>query len=1135
MGSWMEEQLFFGGEPPGFTGRLPEMPVHLKVVQWGGNQFTGPIPEQWAELTDLISIDISRNQITVPPLPWGHVSNDKTLPRIRDESQPLPAGLFKAPPVWEKFSSLNVANNPIGWHQSFFFNTVARYPTLRSVDASNTGMFGMAGDFHDQLIWDENMEIVNGGGGYLTSLEDLTLNDNDLLGFFMFGDSSSCRVELCATASTVAAPLLRSSFLPSLRSVQLLNNHRLTHVSPSLFSFAVVDLRGTVAAGPVTPSRETCESYLLQPVASNHEGNREAMPACLFRQKDFLSHPTDANALCAGVTSLDPVSGNQQFLTLDSNIFNEEVLCKCAAGYEYPPAGSGECVACPVDTYRSEDVGPKCVVCPPFSITNGQEGQVSVAGCLCTAGYAKIGDVCEPCPSNTFSEQIGISSFGSCISCKDGKVTAGAGAGMAAACLCPTGTFTDGDACRPCPKGQYCDEIGMTQGKSCENGHSTLQVGSKSHLQCVCEPQSIDDSGRVIPGFYDEGFLQALQSSAEGNSTDVAFAIRANSGQCRECPGGMICHGGLELLKRVDQYPVEYFAQMGESSTDDLGMTLWSICKTDPELIDGSNVNQLCLRRFCSDETRVADPRCKPTFPELAVGHWSDPESPLDVYKCQALITTSADSFLSCPGGRPGTCAGGRTGLACGSCDDGMYMDVDGLCNECVGGSSVPTILVVICILLGFPCLYYLINGKITSETSTMMATGISMGSLLTLTQHFSVIGQLLTNWDEPMKSIWALLAVFMFDPRFLNSGCVFGDTTTFVGRILLPTFLLGWLAMFALATQMGGKAGVVKESLVMVWPKVRNTMGQMFQAFYIAIAMSCILALQCYSNPNGTSSLAQHPYILCGSGDHTPFLAFSIIGMVVYLFGFGAFYITACIVIPGRSQRGLVAIQAYRFIFFRFRPEYWYWGSVFLFRNLLLTLASVLNPGNPYTGIIYLGLVAIAFLIAQCVCWPWRSNLLNTLDTVILASMVAIVFSTLPFVEVTDVQALENTQDALLGIMVAVFVIAVMTVVGSILGNLACKVREVRDPEGHLQRKEATMKALSKAWGDLMNCYRLDASRQLQFLTNLGSFDQASVLKLAGVVDLELSRSEKGSKRSSRRVAMNPQAAPVEPFVANK
>ena len=78
-----------------------------------------------------------------------------------------------------------------------------RYLTWRSVNAPNTGMFGMAGDFHDLLIWDENMELVNSGGGFGTSLEDLILNDNDVLGLFMFGSSLSCRSKLCQTASTL--------------------------------------------------------------------------------------------------------------------------------------------------------------------------------------------------------------------------------------------------------------------------------------------------------------------------------------------------------------------------------------------------------------------------------------------------------------------------------------------------------------------------------------------------------------------------------------------------------------------------------------------------------------------------------------------------------------------------------------------------------------------------------------------------------------------------------------------------------------------------------------------------------------------------------------------------------------------
>jgi len=682
-----DDQLFFGGEKPGFSGPLPEMPPQTSIIRWSGNQFTGAMPEQWGSLPNIVSIDISDNRITVPPLPWGHQAWDKTLPRILTVGQMMPPGLFKQPPTWDKFASLNVAHNPIGWHWSFFFSTIARYPTLRSVDASNTSMFGMAGDLFDYLVWDETMQVINQGGGWLTGLETMILNDNDLTGFLMFSNSPACRNVLCPAAAFVCTPLLANVYLPSLREAELRNNPRLTHVAPFAYGFPELDVRGTAAKAAVAATREECEAYVQVPVAMTHEGKFEPLPTCLFRQTDFLGHPTDENAVCAGVNSLDMVTGKTKFLKLDPTTFNEEALCKCRPGFEYSNAAPPrQCQACPMDTFRNDDVGPSCVQCPAFSTTMGQAGQTSQAACLCQKGYAMLGGVCEPCPVNTFSALVGISSLGSCVECTGGKVTEGEGSSDPSSCVCPTGTYTDGDACRPCPKGTYCDEIGMPAGKPCDDGYSTLQAGSKSELQCVCEGQSVDESGTVQLGYFDEGFLQALQGKEEANSTDVAFAVRLAGGQCRPCPGGMVCHGGLELLQRVDRYPVEYYPSMGESSSDELGMTVWSICKTDPELVDGNVVNQNCLRRFCEDESRVADPRCIPTFPELALGHWADPDFPFDVYKCQALVSATSDSFVSCPGGRPGTCSGGRTGLACGRCEDGSTMDVDGTCKSCEGG-----------------------------------------------------------------------------------------------------------------------------------------------------------------------------------------------------------------------------------------------------------------------------------------------------------------------------------------------------------------------------------------------------------------------------------------------------------------
>jgi len=317
-----------------------------------------------------------------------------------------------------------------------------------------------------------------------------------------------------------------------------------------------------------------------------------------------------------------------------------------------------------------------------------------------------------------------------------------------------------------------------------------------------------------------------------------------------------------------------------------------------------------------------------------------------------------------------------------------------------------------------------------------------------------------------------------------------------------------------------------------MIWPKVQNTLGQVFQAFYIAIAMSCILAFQCYSSPNGTQSLAQHPYVLCGSGDHTPFVVFGIVGISLYLVGFGVFYIWACTFLPQQSQQGmgLISVQAYRFIFYRFRPEYYFWGSVFLFRNLLLTLASVLDPANPYTGVVYLGLVAVCFLIAQCVCWPWRTTMLNALDTTILATMVVVVFCSVPFIEVRDKVAVDNTKENLVTLMVVVFCGASMTVVGAIVGNIVLKVKELKNPVAHQKAIAKENRELLAAWSELMRCSAIERPKQDEFVRNLGAFDRAMVHKMAGIIHQELSRSASTSKRSSRRIAMQKlQVAPAE------
>jgi len=1111
------DDLRFGGHQPGFTGPFPEMPAQTRIVNWANNRFTGHIPVQWGDLPNITDIDISNNNVTVPPLPWAWQSQDKTVPSI----QPALDDVWKfylEPPVWDKFVSFKANDNPVGWHQNFFWQIIGRYPSLRRVEVRNTSMFGMAGEMFDHVIWTARYELVQGGSGEMDSMEVIDLSENNLLGIFAFGNEGKerCRYEICPTVLTYGRAEFRGAFFPSLRQLDVSNNPNLKVAGLVTYDIQDLNIKGTQLKAPVAENQQACDEYLQTPVMVNHQGIMEPVPVCLIRQSDYFTHISDTNAECAQVTPRT-AAGRVNSMQFVPSAFNETFLCQCKAGYEY--GADGLCQMCPVGTFRVEGAVDGCVACPQGSNTFGP-GSKYLDACRCDRGLYMSNSLCQPCAQNTYNDQPGMVTSDACKACPDGKVTAEVGArNMTTDCVCPVGTFLADPAngvCRDCPKGSYCPTIGALQPTPCPATFSTEGSRKSTELDCVCDGQSIDVDGTRSMGYYDAKFQELAR---ETNGTDLV-SLRT-SGQCKACPLGMVCRGGLDVMFRMHEYPLQFGSEMFVDLpvNDTTRLAIVSHCQGSTTLThDGEEaLNDACFKDYCA--TRVEDPLCLPTFPDLEVGYWSHPDEPLNVYKCQALIDLGVeDAFFSCPGGKPGRCSGGRTGLACGKCADGWFMDVSGQCNECGAASKAPTILVGLAALGVLPLCYYFINGKVTAETSTMMATGVAMGSLLTLVQSFSVLGQLVISWEEPLKSIWSFLGIFVFDPKFIQAGCAMGDVTVYIWRVMLPGFLVVWMAVYAVGTLVVHRMGVLPLRLVMEIPKVRNTMGQMFQAFYIAIAMSCILAFQCYESPNGVKNLQQHPYMICGEGDHGILVGFAILGLVAYIFGFGAFYITACVVIPRRSQKGLSAVAAYRFIFFRFRPEWWFWGAVFLARNLCLALASVVDPGNPYSSMIYLGVVSWSFLVAQCLCWPWRSDILNVLDTVILFSMGLIVFCSMPFVEIRDSVELKKTQDSLMVFMVLTFAAATCCVLGTVAYGLVKKVWETKNAATAKAKRQKADQMVLKAWQGILDGNAFTLPRQEFFVQNLTEYDRNAIVKLSKVVSLELA----GSKTSgSHRVSM--------------
>mmetsp|Transcript_151963 Transcript_151963/g.487788 ORF Transcript_151963/g.487788 Transcript_151963/m.487788 type:complete len:256 (-) Transcript_151963:214-981(-) len=88
------------------------------------------------------------------------------------------------------------------------------------------------------------------------------------------------------------------------------------------------------------------------------------------------------------------------------------------------------------------------------------------------------------------------------------------------------------------------------------------------------------------------------------------------------------------------------------------------------------------------------------------------------------------------------------------------------------------------------------------------------------------------------------------------------------------------------------------------------------------------------------------------------------------------------------------------RFLVYRFRPDVWWWGSVFNVRQLLLAFAPMVQPDDPNTQLIFVSIVLQVYLALVCIFWPWKTHEINVLDilsSVLLLTVVITVNSFMP------------------------------------------------------------------------------------------------------------------------------------------
>jgi len=606
------------------------------------------------------------------------------------------------------------------------------------------------------------------------------------------------------------------------------------------------------------------------------------------------------------------------------------LLYPCAQGSVedgFAADGSVQCRACDAGRYRDRFV-LSCSPCPPGRFAD-------------SPGAA----MCQKCPPTTKSANQSASR--SCAQCPAGT-------------LCPSGTSEP----LPCPLGHFCP-VGRELPAPCPNGTKRSEEGGRAPEDCV----------RCAPGSYN-----GLVGRSECSSCPAGwFTAELGQLKCSMCPRGAYASGtgSSACTACADAGPQG-------STTENIASSNASACQCPSgSYLPAAGVScescpegMACV--FGSDEQNIG--RLDAAWPVPSPGFMTRTVAPMLVFKC--LFEEH------CPGGacQDGyctvqTCAPHRdaTAVACGRCVEGSYLSGQE-CRPCEGGSDVlPMVFVTLSVLVALAIVTFATNRDMIHQTRWAVGMMVSLACLFTAIQTTSVYLALNMSWSEPLVSLMKALTILTFDLSHIKTECAmtFDPVSQRIFRALIPPIFLAYIALVM----------VVKKQLVpktQFVPEFVNTAGAILMNFFVSICISVFDPLVCYAHPGHVySSMRSEPSVLCfDSPEHTTMLAIVVAAFVLIPLPFLSVAVFGVWRQPRYvAMHDITFMKAFRFLFFRFEPSAYYFGTALLLRNLMVCLVPVVIRDDTALQILVVSAIMLVGAIAQCLLRPWRNYMANILD----------------------------------------------------------------------------------------------------------------------------------------------------------
>jgi len=551
--------------------------------------------------------------------------------------------------------------------------------------------------------------------------------------------------------------------------------------------------------------------------------------------------------------------------------------------------------------------------------------------------------------------------------------------------------------CEFCPAGRYSQELleAEEETRTCELCAAGTRQEEPLQVECLpCAPGTFSSaSGAEACEVCAEGFFQSLPGAEA----------------CQACPTPAVTR--LLAATSVSQCvcPAGTYQLLGTGSTGSAASNL--TCATCPEGMECALDSR--------EEWLFTSPNPQANYPRLREGYMSKPSNPLTVYKC---LRSS-----SCPGGRVGTCATQRDSetIACAECVSGAYEDTSGNCEGCEGWQSI-TMLVLspFVVAAGLIALAWASNKERIAEANASTSCAIVAGLLVASIQTMSVMSNLEVTWYEPLKSCLTAFSLIGFDVKVIGLGCLIqGGTGMFIMRQLLAPLLAA--ALFVITAV---KKVTYKRSLDFSI-HLCNSVGSLFMLFFISIILSGVMPLICYKHPgNSGDSMVNSPSVLCFEGDrYFTMLAFGMasLGLVAlpyFVVVLWATYSYPSFIANSQSGNGK-NLRRFYFLFRRFEPHAYFYGSMLMARSLCICMVPVIFRDNGAAHILLLSIIIAAFATCQSLLRPWRGNIPNTLDIII--NMLIIITMMCGAMTSNNLSGVQATVSAVAHVCIVVFLVA--------------------------------------------------------------------------------------------------------------